>query len=163
MSASRRVTYARALGMLLPAVLAGAVLTACGSGGGLCGNISRADGLTVTRVNTLPQNYVRFTFPAKVTVRSPAKVRSVAQAACALPPMPSKPISCPADSGIFYRLTFTASGRKLTTVSADVSGCRMTRGLGRPRLAVNTFWHVLGVAMGLRHPNQSAFGGQQSP
>jgi hypothetical protein len=171
MSATRRVTYGRALGMLSVVALACSALAACGStvgtgtaGGGLCGDVGRVDRLMVERVNLIRQNHPHFTFPAKITVSDPAKARSVAQAACALPPTPSGSFSCPADMGIMYRLTFTAAGKKLPPVRAEATGCNEVRGIGQTRWTARSpgFWRTLGAAMGIGHPNNSPFGGTTS-
>jgi hypothetical protein len=42
-------------------------------------------------------------------------------------------MSCPADSGLTYRLLFSISGRELAPVSVDATGCGEVRGLGQTR------------------------------
>lgn len=153
----------RVLGILPAAALMAALLAACGgSPDPVCGNTGQVGSLAVTRVILLKQNRLRFSFPARVTVSSPAKARAVADAACALPPMTNKPVACPADWGITYRLTFmTAAGRKLATAKADATGCATVSGLGGTRTAARSpgFWRTLGGAMGLSHPGQEVFTG----
>lgn len=170
MSASRHVEYARALAVLPTAALACSALAACGSvvgtgtgSGDLCGNAGRVDRLVVKRVDDFPQNHPHFTFPAKITVRDPAKARSVALAVCALPAMPRAYMSCPVDFGIIYRLTFTAEGKNLPPVRADPGGCSEVRGIGQTRWAARApgFWRNLGAAMGIG-PNNLPFGGRTS-
>jgi hypothetical protein len=156
------------LTVLSAAALAGSVLAACGStpgtaaaAGGVCSNTSQVNSLTVERHNALPQNHVHFTFAAKVTVNVPGKARSVASAACALPPMPSGAFSCGNDAGITYRLIFTAHGKKLSAATISIGGCEDAHGLDQTRWAIRSpgFWHTLGVAMGLKRPYRSTFGG----
>lgn len=171
MSATRHVAYGSALAMLSAVALACSALAACGSAvgtgtaaGALCGNADRVDRLVVERVNLIRQNHPYFTFPPKITVSDPAKARSVAQAACALPPMPRGPMSCPADAGIVYRLTFTTGGKKLPPVRAEATGCHEVRGIGQTRWTARSpdFWQTLGAVMGIGHPNNSTFGGTAS-
>jgi hypothetical protein len=161
------------LSALSVVALACAALAACGSssagtgtgnGSGLCGNLSQVDGLVVQRVNPIPQNHLHFTFPAKATVSDQAEAQAVARAVCALPVMPSGNISCPGDTGIMYRLTFTAGGQKLPAVDVKASGCGQVSGLGQTRWTARSpgFWRTLGVATGIAHPDQSAFGGYRN-
>jgi hypothetical protein len=168
MTASRQLALGPALALLAAVALACSALAACGSavaagagGGGLCSSADRVDRLVVERVNLIRQNHPRFTFPAKITVSDPAQARSVAQAVCALPPMPSGSFSCPADSGIIYWLTFTADGNKLPPVRVEATGCGEVRGIGQIRWTVHSpgFWRTLGTAMGIGHPNNSTFSG----
>jgi len=175
MSAIRHVAYGPALMLLLCAVaLACSVLAACGStvsagteggaGDGLCGSSRRVDRLVVERVDLLPQNHPHFTFPARITVTDPAQARSVAHAACELPPMPSGSFSCPNDMGIVYRLTFTAGGKELPRVQADAGGCGLVHGIGQTRWTISSpgFWTALAAAMGIRQPTSSTFSGTTS-
>jgi hypothetical protein len=135
--------------------------TAGGVSSGLCGSTSRVDRLVVHRADLLPQNHPYFTFPAKITVTDPGQARRVAQAACALPPMPSGTISCPADMGIVYHLTFVTDGRELPPVQADAGGCGTVHGLGQIRWTTTSpgFWPALAAAMGIRQPSDSTFSG----
>jgi hypothetical protein len=167
MTATRQVALGPALALLAAVALAAVALAACGSavaagtGGGLCRSAGRVDRLVVERVNLIRQNHPRFAFPAKITVSDPAQARSVAQAVCTLPPMPSGSFSCPADWGIIYWLIFTADGKKLPPVRAEATGCGEVRGVGQIRWTVHSpgFWRTLGTAMRIGHPNNSTFGG----
>ena len=67
----------------------------------------------IHRINGLPQNHERFSFPARITVTSARRSQSVAQALCALPVMPSGTFACPADWAISYRLVFTGRAGRL--------------------------------------------------
>jgi hypothetical protein len=168
MSATRQVAYG--LAMLSAVALPCSVLAACGTifgpgiDGGLCGSVGRVDHLVVERVNLLRHNHPRFTFPARVNVSNPVQARLVAQAACALPQMPSGSISCPNDTGIIYRLTFTADGKKLAPVRAEATGCSVVYGIGQTRWIARSpgFWRTLGTAMGIGHPSNFTFGGRFS-
>ncbi|MBO0770974.1 MAG: hypothetical protein J2P35_05905 [Actinobacteria bacterium] len=158
------------LAIPLAIALACVALAACGSAragtppssGGLCASAGRVDRLVVERVNRIPRNHERFTFPARVTVTSPREARTVARALCALPPMPSGTFHCPADLGIVYRLGFTADGRKLPVGTIEATGCRGVRGLGRSAWTARSpgFWRLLAAAMRIGHPGASAFAGQ---
>lgn len=141
-------------------------LTACGGGAGaglaaskLCTQASQVDGLVVTRINSAPKNHDRFSFPAEVRVSDTEQARSVAQAACALPAMPSGPMSCGSSSFTgWYLLTFMASGKRLPEVRV-ASDCEEVHGLGQLRWVARTpsFWRVLGTAMGLPHSDVATF------
>ena len=117
--------------------------------------------LTVRRTNEFPQNHIRFDFPADVTVASSSQARMVADAVCALPRMPSGTLSCPADLGIVYHLSFWAGGVEFRAVSVGATGCQVVRGLGVQRWVARSpdFWRTLGVAMGLTRPDLAAFQG----
>lgn len=157
-------------------VAAALVLGACGSAGGrpgpsrpassahptLCGSVPTLDRLVVRRSDAIPQNHMRFSFPAEVTVTDAAKVRAAARALCALPEMPTGAISCPADFGIVYQLAFFAGGRAFPAVEVDATGCQTVSGLGHVRWVARSpeFWLTLGGAMGLSSPGSAAFRGR---
>lgn len=172
-SASWQVTYGRLWAVPFIAVIAlvCSALAACGSspagtsagnGSDLCRNPGQVDGLVVERINTIPQNHPRFTFPAKITISDPAEARSVAHAVCKLPLMPSGNMSCFADWGVMYRLIFIAAGQKFPAVDVNASGCGDVKGLGQTRWTARSpdFWQTLGKAMGIAHPDQLTFSGQ---
>ena len=159
--------------LLLIVIASAAVLAACGSAASvsakrpavaLAQDISRLDRLVVTRTDAFPQNHVRFTFPATVTVTDSTAVQAVARALCALPKMPSDLLGCPADFGITYHLVFSAGDRSFPSVSVDATGCETVRGLGTVRWLSTSpgFWHTLGVAMGLAKPDNATFRGSLS-
>ncbi len=127
----------------------------------LCRTTARLDRLVVRRTDEFPQNQVRFSFPALVTVTRGASVRTAAKALCDLPRMPSGTFHCPNDLGVSYRLAFGAPGRTLPPVEIDASGCEVVRGLGSTRWVARNldFWRVLGTAMGLVAADQSTFAG----
>lgn len=170
MNAFRHITYRRAPGALSIAALVCSALTACGSaagtdpaGGSLCDNVGRVGRLVVKRVDLIPQNHPHFTFPAKVTVSDPVTARSIAHAVCALPAMPRGPMSCGADLGVTYQLSFAADGKQLPLVRAggvctEVRGARQTRWTARSP----DFWQTLGAAMGIRQASFSTFEGTTS-
>jgi hypothetical protein len=136
-------------------------LAACGGAGAsqLCDQAHQVDKLTVTRIDHARKYPVRFSFPAKVTVTDPEKVRSVARELCALPVMPTGPMSCGANSFLgWYNLTFMVGRKRLPTVRLTDT-CDEVRGLGKVRWTARTpgFWRVLGNAMGLPHANVITF------
>jgi hypothetical protein len=86
------------------------------------------------------------------TVTSPAKMRRVQVALCALPAPRTGVYNCPADLGISYRLQFSAAHGALPVITADVTGCQMVTGLGNTaRWAAESpgFWPTLARATGL--------------
>jgi hypothetical protein len=133
-------------------------------GGALCADAGAVDRLTVSRVNSIPANHPRFTFPATVTVTDAAQARTVARALCALGPARSH-IACPADFGLTYRLDFTAAGRGLPPVTVRAGGCETVSGAGGIRWTMRSpaFWAVLGRAMGLANPGHQVFVGTMRP
>jgi hypothetical protein len=117
----------------------------------LCSKQASVTRLVVSRVSALPQNHLHFAFPAGVSVSSPAQARSVSEAVCGLPAMPRGPMSCPADWGLSYRLSFAAGTRSFPVVTAAVGGCAAVTGAGPVRWTVRSpgFWTVLAHAMGV--------------
>ena len=89
--------------------------------------------LVVSRVSALPQNHLHFAFPAGVTVSSPARARAVATMVCGLPAVPHGPMSCPADLGVSYRLSFAAGSESFPVVTAEAGGCGVVTGAGPAR------------------------------
>ncbi len=128
----------------------------------LCTSVPTLDRLAVHRSDAFPQNHMRFSFPAEVTVTDATKVRAAARALCSLPTMPSGTFHCPADVGIVYRLVFSAGERALTPVEVDATGCERVRGLGHVRWAAHSpeLWPTLGRAMGLLSPGYATFRGR---
>jgi hypothetical protein len=124
-----------------------------GAGGSaaLCSDLPSVTRLVVSRVTALPQNHLHFAFPAGVTVSSPARARAVARAVCGLPLMPRGPMSCPADLGLSYRLSFAAGSRSFPVVTIMTGGCAVVKGAGPVRWTARSpgFWAVLAHAMGL--------------
>jgi hypothetical protein len=104
---------------------------------------------------------MHFSFPANVAVANAMLVRNVARALCALPKMPSGSIHCPADFGITYHLAFFAGDREFPKVLVDSTGCASVKGIGEIRWVEQSpsFWHTLGVAMGLSTPDYATFRG----
>ncbi|HEX9537810.1 MAG TPA: hypothetical protein VGA04_06515 [Streptosporangiaceae bacterium] len=129
--------------------------------GMLCAAAGSVDRLTVSRVNSIPGNHPRFSFPATVAVGGAAQARAVARALCALRAGPRGPIFCPIDLGVTYRLDFTAAGRSFPAVTIRAGGCEEVSGAGLARWIEGkpTFWTVLGLAMGLTNPGHNTFAG----
>jgi hypothetical protein len=155
----------------LPAVTASACLALAGCGyaaagqtgnhpaPAACARITSLDQLTMDRLNPLHQKF-RFAAPARITVTDAPQVQAVARALCNLPPMGKGAYSCPADSGISYKLRFAARHHWFRPVKLGVSGCATVSGLGQVRhVTSGFFWRVLGKAAGLPHASVAAFAG----
>jgi hypothetical protein len=145
-------------GTAVPAGAASQVRSA--GGGALCADAGAVTRLTVSRVNSLPGNHPRFSFPATVAVGA-AQARAVARALCALPPEPRGSIFCPVDLGIIYRLDFATASQRLPPVTIRAGGCGGVSGAGPGRWTMRSpaFWAVLGQAMSLTNPGHAAFTG----
>lgn len=150
------------------AALACAALTGCagaaagaGKAPAVCVQAGSITRLVIHRVNGLPQNHERFSFPARITVTSARRAQSVARALCALPVMPSGTYACPADWAISYRLTFAATARRFAPVTAEASGCQDVYGLGAVRWTLTSpgFWRTLAQAAGITPADPAVFGG----
>jgi hypothetical protein len=130
-------------------------------GGVLCRDTAAVTRLVVTRVNALPQNHLHFAVPAGVTISDPATARGVAQAICGLPAMPhGQLMSCPADLGVSYRLSFAAGRAAFPVVTITAGGCGGVSGAGPVRRATSaTFWTDLAKALGAPHPGAATLQG----
>ncbi|HXZ78166.1 MAG TPA: hypothetical protein VEH31_45830 [Streptosporangiaceae bacterium] len=128
------------------AVSAVIVLAACGStaaghstgpaaaastpaGAPLCAAAQKVDRV----VASLPAGKLRETLPRGITITDAPRVRALAAALCALPPMPSGLQQCPADFGGVFRLVFAAGARGFSPVRIQLSGCRAVAGIGPTR------------------------------
>ena len=131
------------------------------AGGALCSDVAAVTRLVVTRVTALPQNHLHFAMPAGVTISDPATARGVARAVCGLPVMPHGTVmSCPADLGVSYRLSFAAGRAAFPVVTITAGGCGGVSGAGPVRRASSaTFWTDLAKALGVPHPSSSALQG----
>jgi len=131
------------------------------AGGALCRDTAAVTRLVVTRVDSLPQNHLHFAVPAGITITDPATARSVAEAICGLPVRPKGQVmSCPADWGVSYRLSFAAGRKAFPVVTITAGGCGGVSGAGPARQATtNAFWTDLAKALGAPHPNPAALQG----
>jgi hypothetical protein len=87
----------------------------------------------VDRVVAIPPgSHIRALLPGGVTIRDAARVRALATALCALPPMPSG-LHCEAATGGAFRLTFAAGSQGFRPIGVQMSGCRSVTGLGPGR------------------------------
>jgi hypothetical protein len=121
----------------------------------LCRHIPALTQLEVARNNSLPQNHITFSFPARVIVSSPASAQAVATVLCGLPR--DTLVNCPIDLGVSYWLYFSPALLQLPPVEADAAGCEGILGLGvEPRWAFPRFWRVLGAAMHLLRPGENS-------
>ena len=130
---------------------------------GVCTTVPKLTGLSVHRVNDLPQNHLKFVFPATEVVTSATQVQTVAKSLCALPQQTGS-VACPNDNGVSYELTFSAGSKQFSPVTTEASGCPMVYGLGKPRTAATAqgLWQDLGLAIGIPHPSQDSFRGTQA-
>jgi hypothetical protein len=136
------------------------------SGGpGLCSEQASVTRLVVSRASALPRNHLHFAFPAGITVRSPAQARAVAAAVCGLPVMPRGPMSCPADWGLSYRLSFAAGTKGFPVVTVAAGGCAAVTGAGPVRWTARSprFWTVLAQAMRVSAPSALRGSGPAQP
>jgi hypothetical protein len=83
-------------------------------------------------VASLPAGHLREILPRGVTITDAPRVRALAAALCALPPMPPG-LQCPADFGGMFRLVFAAGGQSFRPVRIQTSGCRAVAGIGPAR------------------------------
>jgi hypothetical protein len=87
----------------------------------------------VDRVVAIPPgSHIRALLPGGITIRDAARVRALAAALCALPPMPSG-LHCEAATDGAFRLTFAAGNQGFRPVRIQLSGCRSVTGLGPGR------------------------------
>ena len=87
----------------------------------------------VDRVVTIPPgSHARALLPGGITIRDAARVRALAAALCALPPMPPG-LRCEAATRGTFRLTFAAGDQGFRPVGVQMSGCRSVTGLGPAR------------------------------
>jgi hypothetical protein len=126
----------------------------------LCTVQTQVTSLRVSR--GIPENPETFIFRRLIFVNREVSAQSVATALCALPTMPTGPLSCAADFGFNYSLLFSAPGVEVTDVRFDPTGCQKVTGLGALRWVEQTpgFDQVLGSAMKLKHASYSTFTGK---
>jgi hypothetical protein len=120
------------------AVSAVIVLAACGSTAAaghstgpasvasapLCATAQKVDRV----VASLPASHLGATPPRAITITDTPRVRALAAALCALPPMPPG-LQCPADFGGVVRLVFAAGARDFHPIRIQLSGCRAVTGI----------------------------------
>ena len=156
-----RVALRAATAGLACAALAGCAGATAGTGKApaVCVQAGSITRLVIHRVNGLPQNHERFSFPARITVNSARRAQSVARALCALPVMPAGSFACPADWAISYRLTFATKARRFAPVTAEISGCQVVNGLGAVRWTARSpgFWRTLAQAAGIAPAGEAVF------
>jgi hypothetical protein len=87
----------------------------------------------VDRVVAIPPgSHARALLPGGITIRDAARVRALAAALCALPPMPPG-LRCEAATRGAFRLTFAAADQGFRPIGVQLSGCRSVTGLGPAR------------------------------
>ncbi len=116
--------------------------------------------LTIQREK--PANPERFTLPARFVVRNHRGVRTIANALCQLPAMPTGTIVCPADLGPEYTFQFATNRTRFRIILLDVTGCEAVSGLGHIRWVARSigFWHQLGTALGYPKASYDSFHGR---
>jgi hypothetical protein len=102
------------------------------TGGPVCRNAHTLQRVVIARSPGRMTSYQRLFLPLGLSVTKPAVVRGLAATLCSLPKPPSL-MSCPADVGLSYRLTFSGAGRVYAPVTMNLTGCRTVTGLGHPR------------------------------
>ena len=105
-----------------------AAVASASAGVPLCAAAQKVDRV----VASLPAGYLHEILPRGVTITNAPRVRALAAALCALPPMPPG-LDCPADFGGVFRLVFAAGGRNFHPVRIQLSGCRAVAGIGPAR------------------------------
>jgi hypothetical protein len=87
----------------------------------------------VDRVVAIPPGgHIRTLLPGGITIRDAARVRALAGALCALPPIPPG-LHCEAATRGAFRLAFAAGDQGFRPVGVQMSGCRSVTGLGPAR------------------------------
>lgn len=127
--------------------------------------LSRVNRLSVVR--SRPLNKETFIFASVVHSARVGAIRDLARAFCNLPPVTSAAMSCPADFGVDYTLTFAvkgggpSSGVALAPVVVDATGCTTVTGLVHVRWTIGRphFFAVFGAAIGLAHASRDTFAG----
>ncbi|WP_410592936.1 hypothetical protein [Amycolatopsis sp. lyj-23] len=74
-----------------------------------------------------------------------AAIKKVAAAACDLPEPPPDPV-CTAELGPSYRLRFTDTANRTTTLTAAAYGCQFVEGLATERAGARPLWEALAAA-----------------
>jgi hypothetical protein len=110
----------------------GKAAPAAQAGGPVCRNVHTLKRVVITRSPGPMTSYQHMFLPLGISVTKPAAVRGLAATLCSLPKPPSL-MSCPADVGLSYRLTFGAGGQVYPPVTMSLTGCRTVTGLGHPR------------------------------
>jgi hypothetical protein len=105
-----------------------AAVASASAGGPLCAAAQKLDRV----VASLPASQPGEVLPHGITITDVPRVRALAAALCALPPMPPG-MQCPADFGGVFRLVFAAGGRDFHPVQIQTSGCRVVTGIGPAR------------------------------
>ena len=126
------------------------------SGGApLCPRIPTLDRVIIFRTEGAGTSHMRTIMPLGLMVKNVARVRELASALCALPPMPPM-MSCPAAfRNASFRLAFWRGRQQYPVITVQTTGCRAVTGLGAVRwwARTPTFWpammHAIDSAHGL--------------
>ncbi len=115
----------------------------------LCAAAHKVDRVAVSLTAALPATHLHQILPRGIMIRVVPRVRALAAALCALPPMPAA-LQCPADFGGVFRMMFVAGRRGFHPVLIHLSGCRSVTGAGPARwwLRSPQFGRLLSRALG---------------
>jgi hypothetical protein len=115
----------------------------------LCAATHKVDRVVVSPAAARSASYLHRILPRRIMIGDVPRVRALAGALCALPPMPAT-LHCPADFGGAFRLTFMAGRRGFDPVRDKLSGCRSVTGAGPARwwLRAAGFGRLLSRALG---------------
>ncbi|HEX9055992.1 MAG TPA: hypothetical protein VF818_00530 [Ktedonobacterales bacterium] len=122
------------------------LVAGCGMRGSASGRDSWPNTVQITRLTDVSGNHFP---PFSQTVNNPADAQSLYRFIQGLPAFPGT-ISCPLDSGLYYRLTFSGQGKANQEVTARGSGCRQV--VVRPgdlRQSTDAFWSELAQSTGV--------------
>ena len=106
--------------MALLALVAVVPMAGCGGGGCTAECAKLFSSLHVLRTSAYPDNHIP---PFEQTVTDQAKMQRLYSALHALPAYPSGIITCPADFGVFYHLTFYGVFR-FAQANIQAGGCQ---------------------------------------
>ena len=95
----------------------------------LCAAAQRVDRVVVSLASAPSASHLREILPRGITIRDAPRVRALAAALCALPPMPHG-LHCQANFDGVVRLVFAAGRRGFHPVRIQRSGCRSVTGAG---------------------------------
>jgi hypothetical protein len=118
----------------------------------LCAAAHQVDRVAIS-LAAHPASQLHQILPRGIIIRDAPRVRALAVALCALPPMPGT-VQCPADFGEGVRLVFAAGRRGFHPVLIQLSGCRNVTGAGPARwwLRSAQFGRLLSRALGSTSP-----------
>ena len=119
----------------------------------LCRDATAVTRLEIVRNHGFKVPELEPAFPNMVTVTSPALIRDVIRALCALPVTRPGVYHCPLLLGTAYTLRFSVGSRPLPLVTIESTGCEAVTGVGPGRRVTSEgFWRVLSRVLGAGTP-----------